>query len=200
MPTGEPGSAVAPRTLPDTVPAPAWVWLVRLLLVGAVALVVLRSPWLFGGPVPAWAGVLPHLSVAAGLVGVVPTAAAGWVTAARPYPHARTMLLLTRELDVRDRRAVAAALRRGRPVPAGHRAYARAWVARQRRGLMLSSVPLALVWTLVTDLLGRAEPPEILWFQAPAVVAFTLVALGSLAVQYRRERTVRAFGATVRNG
>ena len=130
-----------------------------------------------------WQDVLSVLA----LLCAVPMAAVAWSSVSQPYPHDRTMLVLTRALDPVERKAVATALRRGSPVDPAHHAYARAWVARERRGVVFPAVMTSVIWSQALNAAGREIGSGIFWLMTVVAVGATAVSIGVVVLQRRRE-------------
>jgi hypothetical protein len=159
-----------------------------------VLVLVALAPWWYSyefapqdGPhAGVWPGIVSVTSLLCALAVIVPA----WRAAPGPYPHTRTMRVLSRDLDRGQRRAVAAALRRGGQIPARHQAYAMAWTAQQGRTIVAVAPALSLCWLQVVRAANRGIGSGLFWLMAVTAVGATGAALHYVVVQRRRERTI----------
>ncbi|MEQ3553367.1 hypothetical protein WIS52_23095 [Pseudonocardia nematodicida] len=127
---------------------------------------------------------------AVGLLCALALAAVGWANAAAPYPHDRTMLVLSRALTPTERAAVATALRRGGSIPTAHRSYAQAWTIQQRRRLVTPGATGPFYWAYALYFSDLAAGSLYSWVTTLAMPALAVFALGGVVLQRTRERTL----------
>ncbi|TCK24620.1 hypothetical protein [Pseudonocardia endophytica] len=177
-----------------TGPGPLWRWLPRAYLVFGLALagfsvgdlvVAVRS----AGSISFGQGAV---AVATVLFTVSPAVLA-WRFTSKPHPRNRTRVNeLAWALTPAERRAVGRALRRGDSIDPEHRPYAVAATAANRRALFFLALMPAVAWSQVTTTAAGELGSGFFWFQLGVAGVVSVAMVGSLLLQLRHERSVRA--------
>lgn len=161
-------------------PSPRRIVLTRLFVTGAAAFVVMVVAIVLTDLAIVDEHGLWPWSVAASAValvllplGMVPA----WRWASLPYPHDRTVLLVSRALEPEQRRAVRLALHRGEAVADRYREYAVVHAALQRRSWVGMACVVPISWGQVVNTTGNATS---VWF--PATMGVLAAGLTAAAV------------------
>jgi hypothetical protein len=129
---------------------------------------------------------------AVALVSLLPLVVSAWSRAVQPYPHDRTMLILSRTLAAKQRKLVDRALRQGRAgdIAPAHFPYARARTAHDGREVASTPGMTFIFWAGSLNAARDDIGSWWFWLFFGGAVAATAAAYRIVIVQRRRERVV----------